>query len=144
MTNATTTTQAATSTGLTPGQVTPGQVSTPKNAGADLGKDDFLKLLTTQLTHQDPMNPVEDKDFIASMAQFSALEQTANVAKAMESLSFSSQVSQGVSLIGRNVKYEVDGVQGSGTVSSVSVKNGKISILVGETTITPDAIQEVK
>lgn len=44
----------------------------PKNG---LDKDAFLRLLTTQLSNQDPLNPMEDREFIAQLAQFSSLEQ---------------------------------------------------------------------
>lgn len=43
--------------------------------GGDLGKDEFLQLLIAQLTNQDPLNPVQDQEFVAQLAQFSALEQ---------------------------------------------------------------------
>ena len=49
-----------------------------------LGKDAFLQLLVTQLRYQDPMNPLDNNDMIAQLAQFSALEQTENLNKNFE------------------------------------------------------------
>ncbi len=52
----------------------------------ELGKDAFLKLLTTQLQHQDPLNPMENAEFVAQLAQFSSLEQLQGLSDGMESL----------------------------------------------------------
>ncbi|MCQ2027228.1 flagellar hook capping FlgD N-terminal domain-containing protein, partial [Clostridium butyricum] len=80
------------------------------NSNSTLGKDDFLKLLVTQMENQDPMNPMDDTQSIAQMAQFSSLEQMTNIATAMDTLNtnFSaynqqSLLAQGASLIGKSV-----------------------------------------
>ncbi|MDR5658265.1 flagellar hook capping FlgD N-terminal domain-containing protein [Serpentinicella sp. ANB-PHB4] len=50
----------------------------------DMDKDAFLKLLVTQLQNQDPLSPMEDREFIAQMAQFSSLEQMQNLNETAE------------------------------------------------------------
>ncbi len=58
-----------------------------------LGKDDFLKILVTQLTHQDPTKPMQDQEFIAQMAQFSSLEQMQNISKNISKMTSQSAMS---------------------------------------------------
>jgi len=60
--------------------------STSTEASSTLGKDDFMQLLVTQLQNQDPLNPLDDKEFIAQLAQFSSLEQMTNVAEGLGTL----------------------------------------------------------
>ena len=55
-----------------------------KTGGSSLDKDAFLNLLVTQLRNQNPLQPMEDKEFIAQMAQFTALEQTQSMNKTIK------------------------------------------------------------
>ena len=58
--------------------------NTPKRAA--LGQDAFLKLLVTQLQHQDPTKPQADAEFIAQLAQFSSLEKLTQIAASVDAL----------------------------------------------------------
>jgi flagellar basal-body rod modification protein FlgD len=106
-------------------------------SGTTLGKDDFLKLLTTQLQNQDPLNPMDDKDFISQMAQFSTLEQITNMSEGLARLSTSS-------LLGQTVDYQLaDGTTGEGSVSSVTMNGGALSLQVGGVDVTPDQVRKI-
>ena len=70
----------------------------------NLGKDDFLKILITQLQHQDPTKPMDDREFIAQMAQFSSLEQMTNMSSQFTELAAMLKGTQAMNLIGRNVE----------------------------------------
>lgn len=50
----------------------------------ELGKDAFLRLLVTQLQYQDPLSPIEDREFIVQLAQFTTLEQVITMVKLQE------------------------------------------------------------
>lgn len=100
-----------------------------------LGKDQFLQLLITQLRHQDPMNPVEDKEFIAQLAQFSSLEQMQNLNTNLGDMMLAQQkltsLGQATQMIGREVELLTDaGESLFGTVSGVQFKNGWPEIVV--------------
>ncbi|WP_337970462.1 flagellar hook capping FlgD N-terminal domain-containing protein, partial [Virgibacillus salexigens] len=59
----------------------------------DLGEDGFPKILMSQLQNQDPTNPMDDREFIPQMAQFSSLEQMMNMANSIDTLVQSQLVS---------------------------------------------------
>lgn len=61
-------------------------LSSKESSGSDLDKESFLLLLVTQFQYQDPLNPMEDTEFIAQMAQFSSLEQMMNINETMEGI----------------------------------------------------------
>lgn len=74
-----------------------------KKRGDDLDKMDFLKLLIAQLRHQDPLKPLEDKEFIAQLAQFNSLEQMMNLNQNFEKAQKWQMLTQSTSLIGKSV-----------------------------------------
>jgi flagellar basal-body rod modification protein FlgD len=81
-----------------------------------LDKNDFLKILMTQLTHQDPTQPMDDKAFIAQMAQFSSLEQMTNMSEGLSKVADLVARSQAVSMLGSAVDMSD---QSGGTVSGI-------------------------
>src|SRR4051794_7040282 len=111
-----------------------------------LGKDDFLKLMVAQMKNQDPMNPSDDKDNIAQMAQFSSLEQITNLATATQKLADSMQTTQTLGLIGHTVSYKgADGALTTGTVSQVDVAGGTPSLTVGDQKdVDPSVVTSVR
>ena len=90
-----------------------------------LGQDDFLKLVVAQMTSQDPLHPQSDTEFIAQMAQFSALEQAKTTQTNMAQL-------HAVQLLGQTVDVQVDANTTShGVVSSIDIESGTPKLIVG-------------
>jgi flagellar basal-body rod modification protein FlgD len=115
-----------------------------KNA---LGKDDFLKLMIAQMKNQDPMNPSDDKDNIAQMAQFSSLEQITNLATATQDLASRLSMTQNVGLLGHAVTYTgTDKTPVSGTVDGLNIgKDGTATLSVdGTAGVDPKTITSVR
>ena len=112
-----------------------------------LGKDDFLKLMVAQMKNQDPMNPSDDKDNIAQMAQFSSLEQITNLATAVHDLSNRMSLTQNVGLLGHDVTYtKADGTSASGAVDGLQLTaDGGATLSVGgQAGIDPTTVTTVR
>ncbi len=86
----------------------------------EMGKDDFMKILITQLSHQDPTKPMEDKEFIAQMAQFSSLEQMTNMNQQFTAMAEKLNSSQAFNVLGKSVELQSGGQIVQGTVDAVT------------------------
>jgi flagellar basal-body rod modification protein FlgD len=97
-----------------------------------LDKDDFLKLLTTQLRYQDPEKTQDSQAMMAQLAQFSSLEQMQNLNKTFETSNQTSQLSSAASLIGKMVEIRDDaGNPQTGQVTSIRMVAGEAKLMLG-------------
>jgi flagellar basal-body rod modification protein FlgD len=123
-----------------------------------MGKDDFMKLLIAQLQNQDPTNPMKDNEFIAQMAQFSALEQTMNLSKSFEKFAEAqnqTQLIQYNSFVGKEIRWheiteeagengELVVNEGTGKIASAKFVNGSVVFIMQDgKELTPGNISEV-
>ena len=108
----------------------------------ELGKDDFLNLLVTQLRYQDPLNPTDDKEFIGQMAQFSALEQ-------MQNMNSSFAATKAFSLIGKHVTASIvdsttkETKEVTGDVTDVKLSGGKTYVVVNGEDVPVESVTNV-
>jgi len=125
--------------------------TTARTPQKSLGQSDFLKLLTVQLSQQDPMKPMDDTAFVAQMAQFTALQQSSDMATQIGLMRSSTNLTAASALIGKTVTInsktdgsvsgKVDAVDTTGSEPQLVIvgKNYSLSTLtrVEPTPITP-------
>ena len=105
--------------------------SSSASATERLGKQDFLKLLIAQLRNQDPMKPMEDREFIAQLAQFSSLEAIQNLGAKLDGNAAAQVVGQAAVLIGKRIEAKLaDGTPVAGVVSEVRFAQGTPQLIV--------------
>lgn len=126
--------------------VTPVTSSTTKQetkTTGGLGSQDFMKLLIAQLRNQDPLQPMEDKEFITQMAQFDSLEAMQSMNKSIQALTLSSMLSQAGSLLGTEIEANTKDGKVVGVVTGVSVADGEAVLEVGDKKVPMTAVQRV-
>lgn len=96
--------------------------NSPATQASALGLQDFMKILLTQLTYQDPLKPLDNQEFMAQMAQFTTLEQSQRLNDKLQQLVENQAALQSVGLIGRTIDFTSEGASRSGTVSSLSLQ----------------------
>lgn len=112
-----------------------------RSTTSELGKNDFLNLLVTQLKYQDPLQPTDDKEFIAQMAQFSSLEQ-------MQNLNTSFTATKAFSLIGKQFQATITKDDGTnevvtGVAEKVKLQSGKAYVVSNGKEIPIEQVTEV-
>lgn len=113
--------------------------------GGNLDRNAFLRLLVTELRHQDPTQPMQDREFIAQMAQFSSLEQITSMTTSMQSLQASFRANEAYALLGRRIEYvnPATGEPASGVVTRVSRQDGELRLMVNNREIDMSAVHSV-
>ncbi len=95
-------------------------VQNGRKTSNELGKDDFLKLLITQLSNQDPTNPMENTEFISQMAQFSSLEQMTNMSTSFSKMASFINSSEAASTLGKTVELNIGDTTTTGIVEGAT------------------------
>lgn len=95
--------------------------SSATSSNSQINLQDFLRILTSQLTNQDPMKPMDNTEFMAQLAQFTSLEQTRQVNDKLASLLSVQSTTQSVGLIGRTVDVALASGTDSGQVVSLDL-----------------------
>jgi flagellar basal-body rod modification protein FlgD len=97
----------------------------------------------TQLRNQDPMNPVNDREFLAQMAQLSTLEATTELATQVRRMVANQEQTGALQLVGRKVQYLDSGTAAEGTVTGVRLDREEPCLLLGEREVPISAVQRV-
>ena len=111
-------------------------ISAPQNSAStnlqasSLGLQDFLKVLLTQLSYQDPLKPMDNQEFMAQIAQFTSVEQTQQLNTKIETLINTQAALQSVGLIGRTVDATTESGTLTGMVTALSLQGSSPSLSV--------------
>ena len=118
--------------------------SEDSQSSATMQMDDFLQLLTSQISNQDPLEPMKDTEFISQMANIASLEQMQQFSKGFEMFASSHKDMVAQAYLGRAVEIKSGSEELSGIVNAVErSEDGKISVLVNNKAYDPNEIVKI-
>jgi flagellar basal-body rod modification protein FlgD len=120
----------------------------PEQATRTTGKqsldvNDFLKLITVQLTSQDPMKPMEDTQFISQMASFTSLEQMKTLSENFAAFSSEQRLSAAQDFLGKVVTVSTNLGEVSGEVTRVTLEDGAPRLSIGAGIFDPADVTSI-
>jgi flagellar basal-body rod modification protein FlgD len=126
--------------------VLPAQSSTTLAADRSIRQEDFLRILLTQLRFQDPLEPVDNREFIAQLAQFSALEINRQQSDKIDTLLTMENANQALELLGKNVEVRGAEAAGVGEVTAASFASGepRLTVRTASTTLLEVRLSNVR
>jgi flagellar basal-body rod modification protein FlgD len=126
--------------------VLPAQSSTTLAADRSIRQEDFLRILLTQLRFQDPLEPVDNREFIAQLAQFSALEINRQQSDKIDTLLTMENANQALELLGKNVEVRGAEAAGVGEVTAASFASGepRLTVRTASTTLVEVRLSNVR
>lgn len=101
--------------------------------GQSLGQADLFKILLSELSFQDPLDPMDNKEFIAQLAQFTNLEQTRQFNDKLDSLLTVQAADQSIILLGKTIEIKTNTIPAIGEVIAVNFDNGSPLMTVKKT-----------
>lgn len=107
--------------------------NTASNQNTSLGQEDLFKILLTELSYQDPLEPMDNKEFIAQLAQFTNLEQTRQFNNNLESLLSVQSSNQSINLLGKTIEITTGAAPEVGDVVSVIFEEGSPILTIRKT-----------
>lgn len=118
------------------------QIATKSNA---LDSSQFMEILMAQLTHQNPLEPMNNAEMMSQFSQLNSLQELRDIHTAMDKLSASNQIMYMASLIGKTVKVNrPDGNILEGVVSEVITEKDNPQLLIGTEKVPLSDVIDVK
>lgn len=120
------------------------QSQAPTADRLELGQDTFMKLLLTQLKYQDPLSPMEDREFITQMAQFSTLSEMQKLNKSVTEMVAAQTLANATVLIGKTISgLSSSGDTVTGVAQAAIMREGKVYLRVGSSELEVATVREV-
>lgn len=108
------------------------QSTTTKNSdSSEIDEEDFMTLLLAQIKNQDPLEPMDNSQFMTQLTQMNSLNVLKSIDANMEDLLTEDQFSNAAAMIGKKVEYTLDGTTTlTGTVSAVTIEDGAVMVTI--------------